>query len=313
MQLVEGHVGGDPMTERKWVRRSLRHLSGDLSKLGHAACPNTTARLLRKRKFSLKSNRKGQTGPPHPDRNTQFENIQQQRQQFTAAGLPVISVDAKKKELVGNFKNPGAVWCRKPQAVNTYDFLHDAQCRATPYAVYDVNRNRGTVAVGTSADTARFAADSIEHWWLRDGRAAYPQAKDMLVLADGGGSNSYRSRLFKVSLQRFADAYGVALTVCHYPTGASKWNPVEHRLFSHISINWAAQPLRTLETMLACLRGTTTRTGLRVSAWLNNTIYPTKIKVPNAEIKSLNLQRLPICPKWSYVIRPRPMNSASGP
>ena len=313
MKLVEAHTGGDPMTERKWVRRSLRHLSDELKKQGLGVCPNTAARLLRKGKFSLKSNRKGQTGPPHPDRNLQFENIQQKRGQFTAAGLPVVSVDAKKKELVGNFKNSGVAWRQKPEAVNTYDFIHDAQCRATPYAIYDVNRNRGAVAVGTSADTARFAVDGIQHWWCGAGRRAYPQAKQMLILADGGGSNGHRSRLFKASLQQFADACGVALTVCHYPTGASKWNPVEHRLFSQISINWAAQPLRTLETMLACIRGTTTRTGLRVSAWLNDKIYPTKIKVPNAEMKSLNLQRLPICPKWSYIIRPRLAPTASGP
>lgn len=313
MQLVESHAGGDPMTERKWVSRSLRHLSADLAKLGHAACPNTTARLLRKRKFSLKSNRKGQSGPPHPERNIQFQNIRQQREQFTVAGLPVVSIDAKKKELVGNFKNPGVAWRQKPEPVNTYDFIHDAQCRATPYAAYDVNRNRAAVTVGTSADTARFAADGIEHWWRSDGRHAYSQARHILLLADGGGSNGYRSRLFKTSLQRFADVYGVALTVCHYPTGASKWNPIEHRLFSHISINWAAQPLRTLKTMLACIRGTTTRTGLRVSAWLNNRAYPTKIKVPDAEINSLNLERLPICPKWNYIIRPRLVGMAADP
>ena len=177
MKLVEDHAGGDPMTERKWVRRSLRHLSKDLRKQGHAACPNTTSRLLRKRKFSLKSNRKGQTGPSHPDRNTQFQNIQQKREQFTAAGLPVVSMDAKKKELVGNFKNPGVAWRQKSEAVNTYDFIRDAQCRATPYAIYDVNRNRGAVAVGTSADTARFAADGLEHWWRGDGRRAYPSRR----------------------------------------------------------------------------------------------------------------------------------------
>ena len=310
---MEGHTGGDPMTERKWVRRSLRHLSDDLGKQGLRVCPNTTARLLRKRKFSLKSNRKGQTGPPHPDRNKQFQNIQQNRAQFTDAGLPVISIDAKKKELVGNFKNVGVAWRKKPEAVNTYDFIREAQCRATPYAIYDVNRNRGTVAVGISADTARFAVDGIQHWWQRDGCRAYPQAKQMLILADGGGSNGHRSRLFKASLQRFADLCGIALTVCHYPTGASKWNPVEHRLFSQISINWAAQPLRSLEIMLACIRGTTTRTGLRVSAWLNDKIYPTKIKVPNATMKSLNLERLPICPNWSYIIRPRLVPTATGP
>ena len=188
------------MTGRKWVRRSLRHLSRDLLKQGHQACPNTVGRLLRKQDFSLKSNRKGQSGQSHPDRDRQFRHIQRRQKQFTAAGLPVVSVDAKKKELVGNFKNTGVAWCRKPESVNTYDFIRDAQCRATPYALYDPGRNRGMVAIGTSADTAQFAADSIERWWRQEGRLAYPHAGELLVLADGGGSNGHRSRLFKLSL-----------------------------------------------------------------------------------------------------------------
>jgi hypothetical protein len=299
------------MSGQKWVRRSLRHLSSDLREQGHQACPNTVGRLLRQQNFSLKSNRKGQSGKAHPDREQQFQHIQQQRQTFTAAKLPVVSVDGKKKELVGNFKNPGVAWRREVERVNTYDFIHQAQYRATPYAVYDVNRNRGTVALGISADTAQFAADSLEHWWQTDGREAYRQARELLVLADGGGSNAHRSRLFKSSLQQFANHSGLAVTVCHYPTGASKWNPVEHRLFSQISINWAAQPLPSLETMLACIRGTTTQTGLSVQAWLNPKTYPTKVKVSNAQMKSLNLQRLSTCPAWSYTICPT--SAASGP
>jgi hypothetical protein len=308
---VEGQTSGDPINGRKWVRRSLRHLSHDLNRQGHQACPNTVARLLRKQHFSLKSNRKGQSGQAHPDRNLQFQHIQRRREEFTAAGLPVVSVDAKKKELVGNFKNAGVTWCQGPERVNTYDFIHDAQCRATPYALYDPVRNRGTVAVGTSADTARFAADCIERWWRQEGREAYPQARQLLVLADGGGSNGHRSRLFKWSVQQFANHSGVAVTVCHYPTGASKWNPVEHRLLSHISINWAGKPLRSLDTMLGYIRGTRTETGLRVRAWLNTKTYPTKVKVSNAQMKSLNLQRLSPCPNWSYTIRPR--SDSSGP
>ena len=297
------------MTGRKWVRRSLRHLSGDLGRQGHRACPNTVGRLLRKQRFSLKSNRKGYSGPPHPDRDWQFQHIQRQREQFTAAGWPVVSVDAKKKELVGNFKNAGVGWCQKAEAVNTYDFIHEAQCRATPYAVYDLQRNRGTVAVGTSADTAQFATDCLAHWWRQEGCQAYPQARQRLVLADGGGSNGHRSRWFKSSLQQFANHHGVAVTVCHYPTGASKWNPVEHRLLSQISINWAGKPLRSLDTMLGYLRGTVTATGLRVRAWLNTKTYPTKVKVSNAQMKSLNLERLSTCPNWSYIIRPHPDHS----
>ena len=293
------------MTGRKWVRRSLRHLSEDLDRQGHQACPNTVGRLLRRQQFSLQSNRKGHSGRSHPDRDLQFRHIQRQREQFTAAGLPVVSVDAKKKELVGNFKNPGVAWRQEPQAVNTYDFIHDAQCRATPYAVYDVQRNRGMVAVGVSADTAQFAADCLQRWWGKEGRQRYPQARQLLVLADGGGSNGHRSRLFKSALQQFVNHSGLAVTVCHYPTGASKWNPVEHRLFSQISLNWAGQPLRSLDTMLNYIRGTTTATGLRVRAWLNPKTYPTKIKVSDARMKSLNLQRLPTCPAWSYTIQPQ--------
>ena len=289
------------MTHRKWVRRSLRKLSGDLK---GRACPNTVGRLLRKQGFSLKSNRKGQTGESHPDRDRQFHYIRRQRKKFAAAGLPVVSVDAKKKELVGNFKNAGATWCQAAESVNTYDFIHDAQCRATPYAVYDVARNRGTVAVGVSSDTAEFAVDNIEQWLRHEGRAAYPNADHMLVLADGGGSNGHRSRLFKSSIQRLANRNNLSVTVCHYPTGASKWNPVEHRLLSHISINWAGKPLRSLGTMLACIRGTMTQAGLRVRAWCNRKTYATQVAVSDARMESLCLERLPICPNWNYTIRP---------
>ena len=308
---MESQTGGDPMTGRKWVRRSLRHLSGDLRRQGHRACPNTVGRLLRKQNFSLKSNRKGHCDKTHPDRDRQFRHIQRQRERFTALGLPVLSGDAKKKELVGNFKNAGVAWCGTPESVNTYDFIHDAQCRATPYAIYDVNRNRGMVAVGTSADTPKFAADCLSHWWRQEGRRAYPNATQLLLLVDAGGSNGHRPRLFKSSLQQFANHSGLAITVCHYPTGASKWNPVEHRLLSQISINWAGKPLRSLETMLGYIRGTMTETGLRVRAWLNHNIYPTQVKVPNTVMKSLNLQRLPTCPDWSYTIRPQ--TNSSGP
>lgn len=293
------------MTARRWVRRSLRHLSDDLARQDHRACPNTVGRLLRGQDITPKANRKDDTGPSHPDRNLQFQHIQQQREEFASAGLPIISVDGKKKELVGNFKNPGAAWSGKAESVNTYDFIQDAECRATPYGVYDVIRNRGMVAVGTSADTGQFATDCIEHWWKDEGRQVYPNAEKLLILADGGGSNGHRPRLFKSSLQQFSNRSGLAITVCHYPTGASKWNPIEHRLFSQISINWAGKPLRTLLFMLACIRGVTTRTGLRVRAWLNTKIYAMKLKVTNAEMKSLNLERLPICPKWSYIIRPQ--------
>ena len=288
----------------KRVRRSLRHLSDDLRQQRHRACPHTVARLLRKQDFSLAANVKRLSGKPQPDRDKQFRHIQRRRQQFAAAGLPTISIDAKKKELVGNFKNPGVAWRQRPESVNMYDFIADAQCRATPYAVFDPKRNRGTVAVGASADTAQFAVDNIDYWWRREGRQAYPGATQLLLLADGGGSNGHRSRLFKWALQQFVDRHRLAVTVCHYPTGASKWNPVEHRLLNHISINWAGQPLRSLDTMLDYIRGTTTASGLHVRAWLNTAVYLTKVKTSDLQMKAMNLHRLPTCPQWSYIIRP---------
>jgi hypothetical protein len=293
------------MNARRWVRRSLRHLSSDLAKQRHSACPNTVRRLLRGQKITPKANRKDVTGKSHPDRNRQYEHIQRRCEEFISAGLPVISIDGKKKELVGNFKNAGEAWCETPELVDIYDFLSNAECRSTPYGVYDVTRNRGMVAIGTSADTGQFATDCAEYWWKNEGREAYPKDNKLLILADGGGSNGHRPRLFKTALQQFSNRSGLELTVLHYPTGASKWNPIEHRLFSEISKNWAAVPLRTLVTILACIRGTATKTGLRVRAWLNTRHYEKKIKVSNAEMKALNLERLPICPKWSYIIRPQ--------
>jgi hypothetical protein len=297
------------MTSRRWVRRSLRNLSADLKKRKHHACPNTVRRLLRKQGISLRSNIKRLAGPPHPDRETQFQHIARRRQVFARRGLPVLSIDAKKKELIGNFKNPGRSWRQESESVNIYDFIHDAQCRATPYGIYDTLSNRGHVCVGTSADTAAFAVDALADWWRDHGKADYPQAKGLLLLSDGGGSNGCRPRLWKTSLQRWCDRSGLSVAVCHYPTGASKWNPVEHRLFSAISLNWAAVPLRTFDTMLACLRGTTTQGGLRVTAQLNDQTYATKIKVSDQEMKSLNLRREETCPQWNYTIRPRSLAS----
>lgn len=300
-------TGGSPMGGPRRVRRSLRHLRKEMLKRGHPISTNTIGRLLRQSKYSLKGNLKrlgGKGGKDHPDRDRQFHHIQRQRETFTAAGLPVVSIDSKKKELVGNFKNAGVAWCQEAEAVNTYDFIQDAEYRASIHGVYDVNRNRGMVAVGRSADTAQFAVDALSHWWREEGQQAYPGAKEILVLADGGGSNGHRSRMFKWSLQLFANLWGIAVTVCHFATGASKWNPIEHQLFSFISINWAATPLRSTQTLLGCIRGTTTESGLRVRAWLNPGIYKTGLKVTDAQMKSLNLKRLSVCPDWSYTISP---------
>jgi hypothetical protein len=266
----------------------------------------TVRRLLKKAGYSLKANVKRLAGSQHPDRNRQFEYIESQKQFFLSRGWPVISVDAKKKELIGNFKNAGQGWCLEAEAVNDHDFEGDALGKAVPYGLYTLNHNQGYVYVGQSANTAEFAVDVIAQWWKTFGRQDFPEAPAMLVLCDGGGSNGWRSRLWKAQVQeQLADQMGLAVTVCHYPTGASKWNPVEHRLFGPISVNWAGKPLRTFDTLLACIRGTTTRAGLQVKAFLVERVYARGIKVTDEVINSLNLERHATCPNWNYTIRPR--------
>ena len=306
---MEGETAGDPMSEQKWVRSSLRQLSADLKGTGHPASPPTVARLLDKLGYALHVNaKKVEAGAAHAERNEQFAYIAAQRQAFQAAGLPIISVDTKKKELIGNFKNDGRAWSREAEAVNVHDFPHDALGRAVPYGIYDVTRNRGTMYVGSSGDTPEFAVDAIARWWESEGHPTFPHAADLLILADGGGSNGWQPRLWKQQLQaRLSDPLCLTVTVCHYPTGCSKWNPIEHRLFSHISLNWAGKPLRTWETMLAYIRGTTTTTGLKVRAFLQDGVYKTGQKVSDAEMKALNLERHAACPNWNYTIRPRPI------
>lgn len=299
---MEGETAGDPCSNRQWVRSTLRSLS---ARLDRRVSPPTVARLLRKQGLSPRVNVKRFTGPPHPDRDRQFGHIAEQRAAFTAAGAPVISVDTKKKELIGNFKNPGRRWCRQADAVNAHDFPQDAECRAVPYGIYDVRHNQGHVGVGTSADTPPFAVETIRNWWNCTGRHRYPGARHLLILADGGGSNGCRPRLWKLELQRWADESGLEITVCHYPQGTSKWNPIEHRLFSQISRTWAGYPLRNVGLMLGFIRGTVTQTGLKVAAVWNRKKYPTAIKVSNRQMKELNIHRHNTCPAWNYTIRPR--------
>jgi Rhodopirellula transposase DDE domain len=258
------------MSQDRFVRRSLRQLSDELAVLGHQACPTTVANLLRGLGYNLRVNRKRITGPYHPDRDRQFRYIEALIEEFRAQRLPIVSVDTKKKELVGNFANGGAVWVDQPLEVNAHDFVSEAVCRAVPYGLYDLLANRGHVVVGTSADTPDFAVDAVSRWWVQYGCKRYREAERLLILADSGGSNGCRPRLWKRRLQGLADWYGLEVTVCHYPRGASKWNPVEHRLFSQISRNWAGVPLRTPALMLALLRGTRTEAGLQVTAeWLD--------------------------------------------
>jgi hypothetical protein len=294
------------MTDDKFVRRSLRNLSADLAALGHEACPTTVAGLLRELGYNLRVNVKRITGPYHPDRDRQFRYIEALIAAFRADGLPILSVDTKKKELVGNFANAGAAWTDEPVEVNAHDFLTDAVCRAVPYGLYDVLANKGHVVVGTSADTPAFAADAVTRWWVRCGCKRYRGAGELLILADSGGSNGCRPRLWKRRLQALADWYDLDVTVCHYPRGASKWNPVEHRLFSQVSRNWAGVPLRTPEVVLALLRGTRTAAGLTVTAeWLGRK-YPRGVRVTDAEMADLNVEHHTTCPQWNYTIRPHP-------
>ncbi len=292
------------MSDRKWVRSSLRHLSGRLRGRGVDLCRGTVGRLLKGLGFSLRANEKRLTGPPHPDRDRQFGYIGRVRRRFLKAGLPVISVDAKKKELVGDFKNAGRAWVREAEPVNAHDFPRDASHRAAPYGVYDLKHNQGYVAVGTSADTAEFAVESIASWWEERGAKSFPGADRLLILADAGGSNGCRNRLWKLRLQEhLVDRLGLCVTVCHYPSGASKWNPVEHRLFGPISVNWAGKPLRCLGTMLGYIRGAVTRTGLEVAAKLLERTYATKIKVSKQEMRGVRLIRHKVCPNWNYTLK----------
>ena len=306
-QIASGETAGDPMSERKWVRGTLEEYSRRLGEVGHWASPPTVGKLLREELgYSLLGNVKRYEGSNHADRDTQFVYIEEQKRVFEEAGAPIISVDTKKKELVGNFKNAGRSWGKQGEEVNVYDFPSDALARAVPYGIYEVRENRGSVYVSTSADTPEFAVDVIVGWWESEGMQRYAGADELLILADSGGSNSCRSRVWKQKLQeQLADRFGVTVTVCHYPTGCSKWNPIEHRLFSFISINWAAKPLRTLGTLLACIRGTRTKTGLSVEAHRVDATYQKGKKVSDEEMRQLNVKKHAVCPQWNYTISPR--------
>lgn len=304
-RMLSDEVAGDPMGCQKWVRSSLRHLSQHLKEQGHQAGISTVARLLRKMGYSLRVNKKKQAGAQHPDRDQQFRYIAVLKAQFLGEGLPVISIDTKKKELIGNYRREGESWRRKPIEVDSY-FASYAQCVAVPFGIYDIAQNTGYVTVGISNNTSEFAVNCLESWWSLHGRSAYPHGDRLLVLADGGGANGYNLRTWKKDLQeRLCDAFGLTVTLSHYPPGCSKWNPVEYRLFSHISINWAGQPLRNLDVMLAFIRGTTTTAGLKVEARLDQEIYRKGRKVTDRQLKELALSTHDVCPRWNYTLTPR--------
>jgi hypothetical protein len=304
--LVRDDIAGDPTTGRRWVQRSLEKLQREMQSRGKRIGRNVIRRLLRKHDIAPKSNVKHLSPKEHPDRNLQFQYIKGQRRRFQSRQLPIISVDAKKKELIGPFKNPGQLWTRHAPEVYTYDFPGDAQGKAIPFGIYDPCRNQGYVYVQSDADTADFAVAAILRWWKSHGRRLYPNAKELLVLADGGGSNGHRPRRWKQQLQtRLCDPHGIAVTVCHYPPGASKWNPVEHRLFSQISQTWAGIPLTSLALILELIRTTKTKTGLNVHAEYIPGRFPLKRQVSAQEMASLRIHRHLVCPLWNYTILPR--------
>jgi hypothetical protein len=303
-RLVTDEVAGDPMTDQRWVRSSLRRLSKRLEEQGHQACTHTVARLLRKMGFSLRVNKKRQSGSQHADRDKQFQYIKIMKEQFTSLGLPIISVDTKKKELIGDFKNEGKTWSRKAVEIDEH-FASYAKHVAVPFGIYDVNRNTGYVIVGISHNTAEFAVNCIVTWWKNEGLESYPAATKILILADGGGGNGYNLRTWKKDIQdKLCNYTGLTVTLVHYPTGCSKWNPVEYKLFSQISLNWAGRPLRTLQMMLGYIRGTTTSTGLRVQALTDERAYEKGRKVTALEMEQLNLRPHEVCPTWNYTLSP---------
>ena len=299
-------VAGDPITGVRWTRRTTEKIATELATLGIQVCPRTVARILKHLGYRLRVNHKRVSAGSGPDRDEQFQHIAAQRLRFAERGLPIISIDTKKRELVGNFKNHGTTWERSPHAVNDHDFRSQADGIAIPYGIYDLSANRGFVVVGTSHDTPDFAADNLLRWWQAEGLQHYPRARELLVLADSGGSNSPRIRCFKYALQtRLVDPHRLKVTVCHYPAGASKWNPIDHRLFSEISKNWAGVPLRDYATILNHIHTTTTDTGLSVVAQLVEQEYPTGVRIADAEFASIALQPHQTQPLRNYTICPR--------
>ena len=308
LALVEPEERGDPMSPLRWTVKSTRTLAGELTRQGHKVSADTVAGLLRAEGFSLQANAKTIEGRQHPDRDAQFRYINGRAAAFQQAGDPVISVDAKKKEMVGEFGNAGRQWrpAGAPAAVRDHDFASEADGKAIPYGIYDLAANAGWVNVGTDHDTAAFAVESIRRWWNAIGRASYPQAGRLLAAADAGGSNGYRTRAWKAELAALALETGLAITVCHFPPGTSKWNKIEHRLFSHITMNWRGRPLTSHQVIVESIAATTTATGLRVHAELDPGSYPAGARVSKTQIDALPLTRHDWHGEWNYTLRPEP-------
>jgi len=306
-RMIEPDTIGDPESPLRWICKSTRTLAGQLTRQHHPISYVKVGQILREQGFSLQSNRKVEEGGDHPDRDAQFRHINTQVKRALAAGMPVISVDTKKKELIGNYVNKGQQWLpsKTPRKVNGHDFPQPSVPRAHPYGIYDLRHNRGFVVVGTDHDTGAFAVSSIRGWWRFEGRRLYRTSKELLVTADSGGSNGSRLRLWKLELQKLANDTGLSISVCHFPPGTSKWNKVEHRLFSFISSNWRGEPLRDYETIVNLIARTTTAKGLKVTCRLDRRKYPTGRKVTIQEMRRLNLMPCKFHGDWNYIIRPK--------
>jgi len=307
-RLVDPDTRGDPESPLRWTCKSTRTLAAQLTRQKHPVSHMKVAQILHAAEYSLQSNRKTEEGTDHPDRDAQFRYINAQVKRALSKGVPVISVDTKKKELVGNYANGGRQWRRKktPRNVQGHDFPGPEVPRAYPYGIYDIDQNTGFVNVGTDHDTASFAVASIKGWWRYGGRRIYPAAREVLVTADGGGSNGSRLRLWKLELQNLADETGLSLSVCHFPPGTSKWNKIEHRLFSFISSNWRGEPLRDYETIVRLISRTATVSGLKVTCRLDRRKYPTGRDVTDEEMQSINIEPHKFHGNWNYTVRPRP-------
>jgi hypothetical protein len=305
--LVEPATRGDPQSPLLWTSKSVRKLSESLREMGHTIGRTLVGQLLHQLGYRLQANRKTREGSSHPDRDAQFHYINERVKEALAAGEPAISVDTKKKELVGDFKNGGREWRPKgsPEEVRVHDFVIPALGRAVPYGVYEIAANAGWVSVGIDHDTAAFAANAIRGWWKLMGRERYPNARSLLITADGGGSNSWRVRLWKIELQKLADELGVPITVCHLPPGTSKWNKIEHRLFSFITGNWRGKPLVSHQVIVQLIAATTTKTGLKVRCQLDENTYPAGIKVSDAEMEAVNLTPHDFHGDWNYTVTPK--------
>ena len=313
LALVEPQERGDPMSPLRWTVKSTRNLADELTRQGHKAGADTVGDLLRAEGFSLQGNAKALEGTRHPDRDAQFRCISEQVRAHQATADPVISVDTKKKELIGEFKNAGRSWRPEgqPAAVRTHDFPGDSAGNAIPYGVYDVTADAGWVNAGTDHDTAAFAVESIRRWWNAAGGSEYPAARRLLITADAGGSNGYRTRAWKTGLAALAAETGLQITCCHFPPGTSKWNKIGHRLFSHITMNWRGRPLTSHDVIINSIAATTTRTGLTVQARLDGGTYPTGIKVSNAQMAALPVSRHPFHGDWNYTLHPAARHAAA--